>query len=84
MGKCLDSPYIAPFLRSALLVRLVVTGTIIIIVSLFTLLLFKALMLLMLVFDLAACIFAVDDVTQVSVIPVLPSAEFLRWSEIAS
>jgi hypothetical protein len=65
-------------------VRLVVIGTKKIIVPLFTLLLFKALTLLTPVFDLATSIFATDDVTQVSIIPVSPSAAFLRLSETAS
>jgi hypothetical protein len=33
---------------------------------------------------LAACIFAADDIVQVSVIPISPSATFLRWSETTS
>jgi hypothetical protein len=65
-------------------VRLVVIGTIVIIVPLFRSLLFKGLMLLKPVFDPAACIFAADDVTQISIILVSPSAAFLRWSETAS
>jgi hypothetical protein len=68
--KGLDSTCIAPSLRRTLLVRLVVIGTIIVIVSLFTSLLFKALTLPTLVFDPTACIFATNDVVQVSVIPV--------------
>jgi hypothetical protein len=82
--KCLDSSYIAPSLGRALSVRLVVIGTKKIIVPLFTLLLFKALTLLTPVFDLATSIFATDDVTQVSVIPISPLAAFLRLSETAS
>jgi hypothetical protein len=65
-------------------VRLVVIGTIVVIVPLFTSLLFKALTLLTLVFDQTMCILAAYDVVQVSVIPVLPSAAFLQWSEAAS
>jgi hypothetical protein len=64
-------------------VRLVIIGTIVVIVPFFALLLFKTLVLLTLVFDLVACISAVDDVAQISVIPVSPSATFLRWSETA-
>jgi hypothetical protein len=84
VGKGLDSSCIAPTFRRTLLVRLFIIVTIVIIVPLFTLLLFKALVLLTPVFDLTACIFAADDVVQVSVIPVSPSAVFLWWSEIAS
>jgi hypothetical protein len=84
MGKCPDSSYIAPSLKRTLSVRLVIIVTILGIVLLFTSLLFKALTLLTPVFYPAACIFTVDDVAQVSVIPVLPSAAFLRWSETAS
>jgi hypothetical protein len=48
------------------------------------LLLFMALVLLTLIFDPAMCIFATNDVAQVSVIPVSPSAMILWWSDIAS
>jgi hypothetical protein len=65
-------------------VRLVIIGTVVVILPLFTSLLFKALVLQTPVFDLAACILAADDVVQVSVIPASPSATFLRWSETAS
>jgi hypothetical protein len=67
-----------------LLVRLVVIGIIVVIVSLFTPLLFKALVLLTLVFDLVASIIAADDITQMLVILVSPLVTFLRWSETAS
>jgi hypothetical protein len=73
-----------PSLERALSVRLVVIGTIIIIVPLFMLLLFKALTLLTPIFDPATCIFAMDNVMQVSVIPVSPSAMFLWYSETSS
>jgi hypothetical protein len=62
-------------------VRLVIIGTIVVIVPFFMLLLFKALMLLTLIFDLAACIFVADDVAQLSIIPVSSSVAFLQWSE---
>jgi hypothetical protein len=65
-------------------VRLIVIGVVVVIVHFFTLLLFKVLALLMPVFNSAACISVADDVTQISVIPVLSSAVFLRWSETAS
>jgi hypothetical protein len=65
-------------------VRLLIIGSIVVIVPLFTSLLFKVLALLMSVFDPVASILAADEVTQVSVIPVSPSAAFHRWSETAS
>jgi hypothetical protein len=46
-------------------------------------LLFKALNLLAPIFNLSVCISAVDDIAQISVIPVSSSAVFLRWSETA-
>jgi hypothetical protein len=46
-------------------VRLVIIGTIIIIVPFFALLLFKVLALLTPVFDPTMCIFTTDDVTQI-------------------
>jgi hypothetical protein len=78
MGKCLDSSCITPSFRRMLSVRLVVIGTIVVIVPFFTLLFFKKLTLLMLVFDLEACISAVDDISQISVIQASPSAAFLQ------
>jgi hypothetical protein len=60
---------------------LVVEGTIIFIVPLIAPLLLNALSLLAPVFDPAACISAMDDVAQVSVIPNMPSAVLLRWSK---
>jgi hypothetical protein len=65
-------------------VGLIIIGTIVIIVPLFTSLLFKVLTLLTLVFDLPTCTIAVDDVAQILVILVMPSAAFLRWSETTS
>jgi hypothetical protein len=65
-------------------VRLIIIGTIVVIVPFFMLLLFKALVLLAPVFNPTACIFATDDVAQISVIPVSSSAAFLQWSETAS
>jgi hypothetical protein len=76
--KSLDS------LVRMLSVRMVIRGTIVVIVPLFTSHLFKAVMLLMSVFNPVACIFAADNVAQVSVIPSLPSATFLWWSKTAS
>jgi hypothetical protein len=56
MGKSLDSSCIMPSFGRTLLVRLVIIGTIVVIVPFFTPLLFKALVLLMPVFDAAMCI----------------------------
>jgi hypothetical protein len=61
VGKSLDSSCIAPPLRM-LSVRLVVVGIVVIIVLFFTLLLFKVLVLQTLIFSLAMCISATDDV----------------------
>jgi hypothetical protein len=62
-------------------VRLVIIGTILVIVLIYTLLLFNALMLLMPVFDPVSCIIATDEIVKILVIPVSSSAAFLRWSE---
>jgi hypothetical protein len=62
-------------------VRLVIEGTIIVIVPLITSLLLNALMLLAPDVNPIACISATDDVTQISVILILPSVTFLWWSE---
>jgi hypothetical protein len=56
MGKSLDSSCIMPSFGRTLSVRLVIIGTIVVIVPFFTPLLFKALVLLMSVFDAAMCI----------------------------
>jgi hypothetical protein len=78
MGKSLDSSCIAPPpLRRTLSVRLLIIGTRVLIVPFFMLLLFKALALLALVFNLAVCISVVDGIVQISVIPVSSSAVFL-------
>jgi hypothetical protein len=82
MGKGFDSWIVSSF-RRALSVRLIIIGTIVIIVPLIMSLLLKALTLLALVFDPTACISAADDVVQISVIPISPSVVFLRWSETA-
>jgi hypothetical protein len=60
--KALDSSCIALSLGRVLSVRLDVIGIIIIMVPLFTLLLFKALVLLTPIFDPPACIFAMDNI----------------------
>jgi hypothetical protein len=64
-------------------VRLVIIGTIVVIVPFFMPLLFETLTLLTLVFDPTSCISAADDVAQILVIPVSPSGMFLWWSETA-
>jgi hypothetical protein len=81
MGKSLDSSCIGPPFGGMLSVRLVLIGTIVVIVPFFTLLLFKALVLLTSIFNPAACISAVDDIAQILAIPVSSLAAFLRWSE---
>jgi hypothetical protein len=64
-------------------VRLVIIGTIAVIVPFFMLLLFKELALLTPVFNRAACISVAYDVLQISIILVSSSAAFLQWSETA-
>jgi hypothetical protein len=58
-------------------VRLIIIGIVIVIVPFFTVLLFKALVLLVSVFNLVACISVTDDIIQVLIIPVSSSAAFL-------
>jgi hypothetical protein len=60
---------VPPFGRM-LLVMLVIIGTVVIIVPFFTLLLFKAHVLLTSVFNPAMCISAPDDVAQILVVLV--------------
>jgi hypothetical protein len=62
MGKSLDSSCIVPPFRRTQSVRLVVIGTIVIIVPFFMLLLVNALKLLMLVFNPVTCISTTDDI----------------------
>jgi hypothetical protein len=83
VGKGFDSSWIAPSFRGALLVRLVLEGTIMVIVHLFMSFLLNALTLLAPVVNPDACISIADDIAQVSVIPIMPSATLLRWSETA-
>jgi hypothetical protein len=64
------------------LVRLVIERTIIVIVPLITSFLLNVLMLLVPAVNSIACISAADEVAQISIIPIPPSAAFLRWSEI--
>jgi hypothetical protein len=84
VGITFDSSCIAPSFGRKLSVRLIIIGTIVVIVPIFTLLLFKAFMLLAPVFNPVMCISAVDDITQISVIPVSSTIMFLWWSETAS
>jgi hypothetical protein len=80
VGKSFDSSWITPSLWGVLLVKLVIVGTIIIIVLIASCLL-HALSLLVLVFDLVTCISTADDIMQVIVISIMPSAALLLWSE---
>jgi hypothetical protein len=64
--------------------RLVIEATIIIIVPIITSFQHNALSLLAPVVDPTACISATDEVVQVSVILITPSAALLRWSETTS
>jgi hypothetical protein len=64
-------------------VRLVIIGTIVVIVPFFTLHLFKALALRTPIFYPALCISTADDVAQIFIIPVSSLAVFLWWSETA-
>jgi hypothetical protein len=76
--RVLDRTVALSYLITTMLtVRLVIIGTIEVIVPFFTLLLFKALALLTLVSYPAVCIFVVDDVAQISIILVSSSATFL-------
>jgi hypothetical protein len=65
-------------------VRLVIEGTIIVIVPLIMSFLLNALMLLAPFVNPVTCISTSDDFTQILVIPIPPSAAFLQWSETAS
>jgi hypothetical protein len=77
-GKSLVYSCIEPPFGSTLLVRLVIIGTIVVVVCFFMLLLFKAIILLVSVFYPVACISAVDDIAQISIILVSSSAAFLH------
>jgi hypothetical protein len=63
MGKGYDSSWVVPYFRGVLSVRLVIEGTIIVIVPLITSFLLNALTLLLPVVNLIACISVADDVT---------------------
>jgi hypothetical protein len=77
MGKWFHS-FTGPSFRGVLSLRLVIEGTIIIIVPLVTSFLFGAVSFLALIFDPARGISTADDVMQVTVIMVSPLAMFLR------
>jgi uncharacterized metal-binding protein len=66
-----------PSFRGVLSVRLVIEGTIIVIVLLISSFLLNVFTLLAPVFNLVMCISAVNDVMQILVIPILPWATFL-------
>jgi hypothetical protein len=84
MGKGFDPSFLTPSFRGALSVRLVIEGAIIIIVHLIVSFLFNTVSFLVATFDPDAGISVPDDVAQVTVIPVLPSAVFLQWSQTTS
>jgi hypothetical protein len=77
MEKSLDSTCIAPAFGRTLLVRLVIIGTIVVVVPFLMLLLFKVLVLLAPVFNSVACISIVEVVVEISVILVSSSSAFL-------
>jgi hypothetical protein len=79
--KGFDSSWVVPSFRGVLSVRLVIEGTIIVIVPLITPFLLNTLTLLALVVNLITCISVADDIAQISVILIPPSAAFLQWSE---
>jgi hypothetical protein len=81
VGKCFDSSWVVPSFRGALSVRLVVEGTILVIVPLLTSFLLNALTLLAPVVNPVVCISVMDDIAQVTVMSILPMAALLRWSE---
>jgi hypothetical protein len=70
-----------PSFRGALSVRLVIEGTIIVIVPLISSFLLNALTLLVPVVNPVTCISTADDVTQILVILIPPLVMFLWWIE---
>jgi hypothetical protein len=83
LGECLDSSCITPSFGRTLSVRLVIIGTIVVIVPFFALLLLKMFALLAPVFNPAVCISVVDDVMQITIILIPHSAAFLQWGDTA-
>jgi uncharacterized metal-binding protein len=81
VGKSSDSYWVMASFRGVLPVRLVIVGTIVIIVPVIMLFLFNALSLSTLIFNPATCISAMDDVAQVIVVSPMPSAALLQWSD---
>jgi hypothetical protein len=81
MGKGFDSSWVASSFGGAFLVRLVIEGTIIVIIPHIMAFLLSVLMLLALVVNPVACISVTDDIMQVLVILIPPSATLLQWSE---
>jgi hypothetical protein len=81
MGKDFDSSWVASSFGGAFLVRLVIEGTIIVIIPHIMPFLLSVLMLLALVVNPVACISVTDDIMQVLVILIPPSATLLQWSE---
>jgi hypothetical protein len=84
VGNGFDSSWVVPTFRGALSVRLVIDGIIVVIVPLIMSILLNALMLLAPVVNPNACISTADDIAQISVISIPPSATFLQWSETTS
>jgi hypothetical protein len=82
MGETLDPPFIASSLWGMVLVRVIIVRAIIIIVPFIASFVLDAVSFLALVFDLATCIPIVDNVTQISVVPIL--ATLLQRSDVVS
>jgi hypothetical protein len=75
--KALTPPALRPPFGRTLLVRLVIIGTIEVVVPFLMLLLFKVVVLLAPVFNSVACISVVEVVVEISVILVSSSSAFL-------
>jgi hypothetical protein len=80
-GKSFDSSWVIPSFREALLVRLVIVGTVVIIVPIITLFLFNALLLSAPILNPVACISTVDDIAQVVIVSPTPSVVLLWLSD---
>jgi hypothetical protein len=70
-----------PSLRRTLPVRLVIVRAIIVIVYLIALFLLYALLFSAPVFNPATCISTANDITQVVIVPTMPSPMLLQWSD---
>jgi hypothetical protein len=77
MGKSFDSSFIASIFGGTLSVRLVIEGTIIIIVPFVASFLFDVTSLLAPFFNSDVCISAVNNVTQVPIVPISPLTALL-------